>query len=108
MHIRNIDWRLIMQLEVGSAVGIPCEVQPGPFEDEMLVSIDHENGMISGFVKRENVRELKPGKRFVKAYIKDIEQNTIWLEIEGSFFTTNGLTSVSEKWASDKLGTILA
>jgi len=35
----------------GQTVGVPCEIQPGAFPEENLVTITTDSGVVSGFVK---------------------------------------------------------
>jgi hypothetical protein len=87
-----------MALTVGQQVWIRCKVQPGPFSEEPLVTIESIDGPISGFVQSE---ELKTGVEgdSVRGFVRSIEPKFIEVWIKGSFFTTNGLTNVSREMA---------
>jgi hypothetical protein len=83
-----------MAFMVGQQVWIRCKVQPGPFSDERLVTIESVDGPISGFVRNE---ELKGDS--VRGVVRSMGEKVIEVWIEGSFFTTNGLTNVSREMA---------
>jgi hypothetical protein len=87
-----------MALAVGQPVWIRCKVQPGPFSEEPLVTIESIDGPISGFVLSE---ELKTGVEgdSVRGVVRSIKAKFIEVWIKGSFFTTNGLTNVSREIA---------
>lgn len=87
-----------MAYSVGGFVGIQCEVKPGPFAEEMLVTVDTIDGAISGFVKRTELREMN-GKWQVRGKVRRIAENALEVWILGSFFTTNGIANVSPKLA---------
>lgn len=82
----------------GDLVGVPCSIQLGPFPDEHLVTVETEDGFISGFVKDENLRvsESDSEHGFVKGMVvRDIDDDRVEVRIYGSFFTTaSGLASV--------------
>jgi hypothetical protein len=84
-----------MALMVGQQVWIPCKVQPGPFSEEPLVTVDSIDGPLTGFV---NLDELKED-RFVRGLVRSIARDHIEVWIRGSFFTTNGLANVSAELA---------
>jgi hypothetical protein len=82
-----------MVLSVGQPVWIQCKVQPGPFSEEPLVTIESIDGPITGFVKSE---ELKSDgeQAAVRGIVRGIEKDHVEVWIKGSFFTTNGLANV--------------
>lgn len=82
-----------MDFNVGDLVGVVCEVQPGPFDDERLITVDAVGGPISGFVKATELRESN-GRWEVRARVKEIGDSTITVWIYGSFLTTNGIANV--------------
>jgi len=86
-----------MALEIGQQVWIQCTVQPGPFSEEPLVSIETIDGAVTGFVRTE---ELKLGdNHFVRGIVRDIAKEYVEVWIKGSFFTTNGLANVPRELA---------
>ncbi len=85
-----------MALTVGQQIWIRCKVQPGPFSDEPLVTIDSTDGPVTGFVKSE---ELTADQSSVRGVVRGIEKDHVEVWIKGSFFTTNGLTNVPTELA---------
>jgi hypothetical protein len=97
-----VDWRNItsgedaMALVVGQQVWIRCKVQPGPFSEEPLVTIDSIDGPVTGFVQSD---ELTADRTKVRGVVHGLEKNHVEVWIKGSFFTTNGLANVSTELA---------
>jgi hypothetical protein len=87
-----------MALQIGQQVKIPCEVQPGPFSEERLVTFQSIEGSVSGFVKREELEEAG-GQPTIRGVIRAIEKDYLEVWVRGSFFTTNGLANVSTEMA---------
>ena len=85
-------------LEVGGNVGVRCKVQPGPFSDEHLVTIETVDGPISGFVNESEMKRVDQEWR-VRGVVRAIKGDIIEVWIKGSFFTTNGLASVERQLA---------
>jgi hypothetical protein len=77
----------------GEFIGVQCEVQPGPFSGERLVTIETVDGEISGFVRESELRQLGD-KWQVRGKVRRVHSDSIEVWILGSFFTTNGLASV--------------
>jgi hypothetical protein len=88
-----------MTLAVGQEVLIRCVVQPGPFSDERLVTIESTEGPVSGFIKNEELKEGPDGEPRVRGVVRSIEKKFFEVWIRGSFFTTNGLTNVPRELA---------
>ena len=84
---------------VGQIVQIRCEVQPGPFPTEMLVTFQAMDGPVSGFVPRTKVNTLSDGEGYINARVKEASSDTVTVVVEGSFFTTNGLAHFTRAWA---------
>lgn len=84
-----------MALAVGQQIWIPCKVQPGPFSDEPLVTIDSIDGPVTGFVNRDELKD----NSFVRSIVRDIARDHVEIWIRGSFFTTNGLANISPESA---------
>jgi hypothetical protein len=82
-----------MTFKPGDIVAIQCEVRPGPFSDELLVSIDTVNGPISGFVHASELRTEEP-QAYVRGRVKQTLGDIIEVWIRGEFSTTAGLASV--------------
>ena len=87
----------------GNMVKILCEVQPGAFPGEKLVTIKTEKGEISGFVKSNLVIVTKDNS-YVGGQVIEVTSDHIKVRFPGSFFTTaSGLATASRAWASDNL-----
>jgi hypothetical protein len=82
-----------MTFKVGDFIGIKCEVQPGPFSDEHLVTVETVDGAISGFVHESELRH-EGDKWQVRGKVRRVSPDAIEVWILGSFFTTNGIASV--------------
>jgi hypothetical protein len=86
------------KLKAGDAIRVPCDVKPGPFAGEFLIQVDTVEGPVSGFVVEENL--IRRGDdSFVKGVVLEVLASTVKVKIKGSFFTTNGLATVSEQMA---------
>src|SRR3989442_3903036 len=87
----------------GQIVQIPCEIQPGAFPDERLITVHTDKGIISGFVKAEYLTEA-PGGGHVEAKVIKVSGDELTIRLPGSFFTAaSGVTSVSPNWAYTNL-----
>jgi len=94
---KNIEDR-IMELKKGIAVGILCKVTPGPFAGERLITLESISGPLSGFV-RDSELEQRGDQWHVRAIVESVVDDTISVWIRGSFFTTNGMATISRKFA---------
>ena len=83
----------MVQIAVGKEVRVPCTVQPGPFAEEYVVNINTVDGLISGFIRLENLIQLK-NQWYARGVVREIKKDAILVWIKGSFFTTNGLANV--------------
>jgi len=81
------------EIAVGKKVLVPCKVQPGPFSEERVVTIDTIDGPISGFVRRDDLAQ-KNEQWYVRGVVRDMKKDAVLVWIIGSFFTTNGLANV--------------
>jgi len=89
-----------MALRVGQQVWIRCRVQPGPFSDESLVTIETIEGPVAGFIDTDELRKGPPGsEQSVRGVVRSIEKTFVEVWIRGSFFTTNGLANVRPELA---------
>lgn len=87
-----------MTFKVGDFVGIKCEVQPGPFSEERLVTVETIDGAVSGFVRESELRQVGDEWQ-VRGKIRRISPDAIEVWILGSFFTTNGIASINPRLA---------
>ena len=88
-----------MTLRTGQEVWIRCTVQPGPFSDEPLVTIESIQGPVSGFIKSDELKDDAGGSQRVRGIVRRVEKTFVEVWIRGSFFTTNGLANVSPELA---------
>ena len=87
-----------MAFNAGDFVGVRCEVQPGPFDGEKVITVKTLDGVITGFVQSDDLRQS--GRQWeVRGKIQDIEGDTIKVLIYGNFFTTNGIVKISRELA---------
>jgi hypothetical protein len=87
----------------GQRVNIPCKVQKGAFPDEVLVTIETDKGIVSGFLKSAFILEHK-GRQYVQGVVVEASADSVQVRVPGSFFTTAaGLTTVSSGWARNHL-----
>jgi hypothetical protein len=82
-----------MALTIGQQVWIRCNVQPGPFSEELLVTIESTKGAVSGFVSSDELRTTN-GEHSVRGVVRNIAKDHVEVWLKGSFFTTNGLANV--------------
>jgi hypothetical protein len=82
-----------MTFKIGDFVGVKCEVQPGPFSDEHLVTVETVDGAISGFVRESELRQ-EGDEWQVRGKVRRVSPDAIEVWILGSFFTTNGIASI--------------
>lgn len=87
------------KIEPGSIISVPCSVSPGPFPDELLVTIETVDGSISGFVSEEQLNQSGDESWSVRCQVRAVEKDSISVWIRGSFFTTNGIAHVSSALA---------
>ena len=78
----------------GDAIAVPCELAPGPFSDERLITVDTVDGPISGFVQTYDLKETG-GQWFVRGSVVREHPDSVEVRIRGSFFNTNGVASIS-------------
>lgn len=85
-------------MKVGDVIGIQCDVRPGPFSGERMITFDTTDGPISGFVRDTDLNE-HASQWYVRAIIQGIRDDVLEVRVRGSFFTTNGLATVSRRYA---------
>jgi hypothetical protein len=90
--------RYMMALSVGQLVWVQCKVQPGPFSEEPLVTIQSVEGPVTGFVKSDELKSFND-QTTVRGIVRGIGRDHVEVWIKGSFFTTNGLTNVPTELA---------
>lgn len=79
--------------ESGGIIGIPCKVSEDAFDGEVMVEFASLTGWIAGFARAANVRETEGGN-LLKAEIISVEDDHLVVNVDGSFFMTNGIAAV--------------
>jgi hypothetical protein len=79
----------------GQTVQISCDIQPGAFPSEYLVTFQTTEGPVSGFVRAEHVRRAGHDKGYIFATVHGVSEDTLTVIVRGSFFTTTGLAHLS-------------
>jgi len=93
----------------GQEVNVPCNIQPGAFADERLITIHTDKGDISGFVKAAYLTNPQTTSGHVRGRVVEVERDAIKVRLPGSFFTTAlGVASVSPGWAKENLTSLAA
>jgi len=73
-----------MSLAVGSYVWLPCEVKPGPFANERLVSLRSTLSEWLGFVPASSLKEpISEGKTLVHALVLDLGGDRMKAQVPG-------------------------
>lgn len=91
------------RFEIGQSVRIPCELQPGPFPTEYLVTFQAIEGPVSGFARTQDVCLDAGGRGYISAVVKDISADSLAVVVKGSFFTTTGLAHLNSGWANSNV-----
>jgi hypothetical protein len=79
----------------GERVLVPTEVEAGAFPNEKLVTVETQDGPISGFARQESIVEEKTGQ-YLMAEVKTVSEKALTVRLFGSFFTTTGLAVISD------------
>lgn len=87
-----------MEISPGAEIGVPCQVQPGPFSGERLISFEAVNGPVSGFVRNQELKNVAE-QWYVRAVVESVEERFLHVRIRGSFFTTNGMATIAAERA---------
>lgn len=67
-----------------------------------MVGIETKKGPISGFIKEEDLLLIK-GSEYVRGVVVGFLDDTVFVEVRGSYFTTTGLAEFEKIWASEHL-----
>ena len=84
-------------LKRGSVIGIPCEVKPGPFSSEQMISFETADGVVTGFVHPNELAQRSDGTWRVRAIVQKTRGDVVEVRVVGSFFTTNGLANIKRE-----------
>lgn len=85
---------------LGQTVQIRCDIQPGAFPTEYLVTFQTNEGPVSGFVRGEQISHAETDKGYIFATVQGVSEDTLTVMVRGSFFTTTGLAHLSTAWAN--------
>ncbi|HTV34192.1 MAG TPA: hypothetical protein VME69_14035 [Methylocella sp.] len=80
-------------LTLGEKVLVPTEVDAGAFPGEKLVTVNTQDGPISGFARAELIIE-KSGNQYLAAVVREASESGTMVMLSGSFFTTTGLATL--------------
>ncbi len=75
----------------GEAVAVPCDVRPGAFPGEFLVTVHTLSGPVSGFARAEDMAEMSAALHGV---VQAARPEAVEVKLSGTFFTTNGLAEI--------------
>jgi hypothetical protein len=89
----------VIRYAPGQPILIRCEIQPGAFPTEYLVTFQATDGPVSGFVRRDGVERIAGEEGYIAATVKEVSADTITVIVQGSFFRTTGLAHLNREWA---------
>jgi hypothetical protein len=88
------------QLKPGDQIEIQCDIGPGAFPTEILVTFETADGPVSGFIRKENViRKDRGDVGYIRGTVQEVEEDIITVLVKGSFFTTTGIAALKRDWA---------
>ena len=90
---------IMAALQPGTEIGIPCDVKPGPFSGEKLVSFETIDGPVTGFVEEQDLAKQDGHQWYVRAVVLNVGGDVVTVRVEGSFFNTNGLAHIRREMA---------
>lgn len=85
------------EMTEGARVRVFCSKSPGAFLNEYLISIDTQDGPISGFIDASEVEVTDRGDNYVWGIVHKVEKERIVIDLPGSFFTTTGIAHFSRQ-----------
>ena len=85
------------EIAEGRRIRVFCSTSPGAFLNEYLISIDTQDGLISGFIDADVVEETEGGANYIWGIVQEIEEETVIVGLPGSFFTTTGIAHFSRR-----------
>jgi hypothetical protein len=90
----------------GQLVHVPCEVQPGPFPDEFLITIKTDSGVVSGFVRAKDIVREEGSRGYLHGRVAAVTPTVVTVHLPGSFFTAaSGRAALPADWARTHLET---
>jgi hypothetical protein len=79
---------MMMALNVGGYIWVPCEVKPGPFSDERMARVHSELGDWVGFVPATSLKEpVLSGATQISALVIDVKNGRYSARIPGEAVT---------------------
>jgi len=91
-------------LTVGKKVKIPCNIQPGAFSSERLITIETDETIFSGFINIEHLEEETESRGYVVGTIMSVDPEYYTIKTPASLFTSAaGRTSINSAWATEHL-----
>ena len=94
------------QYKRGERIAIRCEVQPGAFPGEYLVTVTTAAGPVSGFARESDL--MMNGSTSLLGIVQSVTPDMLEVWLRGSFFTTNGLAELKKDWARDNVTRVAA
>ena len=79
----------------GDSVLVPTEIDSGAFPNEKLVTVNTEDGPVSGFARDEQIVQ-QSGSHFLRGIVERVADQIVTVKISGSFFTTTGSASIQK------------
>jgi hypothetical protein len=77
----------------GEKVLVPTEVGDGAFPNEKLVTVNTQEGPVSGFARADFIVRNNEGE-FLMAEVKNVSEAALTVRLFGSFFTTTGVADL--------------
>jgi hypothetical protein len=91
----------------GDYVAVKCDISPGPFPEEVLVTITTDRENISGFVQKANLVSRDKVNWYIKGKVLTVTESYLKVQLSGSFFTTTGIAAFNLNWAKDNISTTM-
>ena len=92
--------------EPGEQIAVRCDVQPGAFPGEYLVTVSTATGPLSGFARETDL--MMNGRTSLLGTVQAVTPEMLEVWLRGSFFTTNGLAELKTDWARDNVTRVAA
>ena len=81
-------------LSPGERVLVPTEVKSGAFPNERFVTVETQEGPISGFAQTDSIVEQDTGN-YLFAEVQNVTPQALTVKLFASFFTTTGLATMA-------------
>ncbi len=84
-----------MTFEKCELIGVPCEIGPGCFPHERMISVETESGNLLGFVKRTDLETSDEERGYIRGSVVDTSSDSLTVRLFGEFFNSAmGIVSV--------------